>query len=93
MGGRRLSRATLRGDSRHPWRRLVHRCGTGGQSGDPSGPAETTRVVNTMRRPGVLVGTTGRNGDVLKIRPPLMFELQHADLLLNALDQTLQTKT
>jgi 4-aminobutyrate aminotransferase-like enzyme len=59
----------------------------------PSGPAETTRVVNTMRRLGVLVGATGRNGDVLKIRPPLTFELQHADLLLNALDQTLQTKT
>ena len=58
----------------------------------PSGPAETTRVVNTMRRLGVLVGATGRNGDVLKIRPPLTFELQHADLLLNALDQTLQTK-
>jgi len=59
----------------------------------PSGPAETTRVVNTMRRLGVLVGATGRNGDVLKIRPPLTFELQHADLLLTALDQTLQTKT
>lgn len=59
----------------------------------PSGPAETARVVNTMRRLGVLVGATSRNGDVLKIRPPLTFELQHADLLLNALDQTLQTET
>ena len=58
-----------------------------------SGSAETTRVVNTMRRVGVLVGATGRSGDVLKIRPPLTFELQHADLLLDALDQTLQTKT
>jgi 4-aminobutyrate aminotransferase-like enzyme len=46
-----------------------------------------------MRRLGVLVGATGRNGDVLKIRPPLTFELQHADLLLHALDQTLHTKT
>ena len=58
-----------------------------------SGRAETTRVVNAMRRLGVLVGATGRNGDVLKIRPPLTFELQHADRLLDALDQTLQTKT
>jgi 4-aminobutyrate aminotransferase-like enzyme len=58
-----------------------------------SGRAETTRVVNSMRRLGVLVGATGHNGDVLKIRPPLTFELQHADRLLDALDQALQTKT
>jgi len=37
----------------------------------------------------VLVGSTGRNGDVLKIRSPLPLEAQHADLLLAALDQTL----
>jgi 4-aminobutyrate aminotransferase-like enzyme len=30
---------------------------------------------------------------VLKIRPPLTFEPQHADRLLDALDQALQTKT
>jgi 4-aminobutyrate aminotransferase-like enzyme len=58
-----------------------------------SGRAETTRVVNGMRRLGVLVGATGRNGDVLKIRPPLTFERQHADRLLDALDQTLQANT
>jgi 4-aminobutyrate aminotransferase-like enzyme len=60
---------------------------------DLSGRAETTRVVNMMRRLGVLVGATGRNGDVLKIRPPLTFERQHADQFLHALDQTLQTTT
>ncbi|HSY05281.1 MAG TPA: aminotransferase class III-fold pyridoxal phosphate-dependent enzyme [Steroidobacteraceae bacterium] len=58
-----------------------------------SGRAETTRAVNAMRRLGVLVGTTGRNGDVLKIRPPLTFERQHADRLLEVLEQTLQTQT
>ena len=58
-----------------------------------SGAAETTRAVNTMRRLGVLVGATGRNGDVLKIRPPLTFELQHAELLLDKLQQTLEMKT
>jgi 4-aminobutyrate aminotransferase-like enzyme len=58
-----------------------------------SGRAETTRVVNSMRRLGVLVGATGRNGDVLKIRPPLTFELQHADLLLDALQQSLHKNT
>jgi 4-aminobutyrate aminotransferase-like enzyme len=45
-----------------------------------------------MCRRGVLVGATGRNADVLKIRPPLTFEPQHADLLLDALDRTLQMK-
>jgi 4-aminobutyrate aminotransferase-like enzyme len=56
-----------------------------------SGCAETRRVVNGLCRRGVLAGSTGRNGDVLKIRSPLTLEPQHADLLLEALDQTLQS--
>ena len=56
-----------------------------------SGAAETRRVVNGLCRRGVLVGSTGRDGNVLKIRSPLTLELQHADLLLEALDQTLQS--
>jgi 4-aminobutyrate aminotransferase-like enzyme len=55
-----------------------------------SGSDEATRVVNEMRSGGVLLGTTGRNGNVLKIRPPLTFGLEHADLLLGVLEQTLQ---
>jgi 4-aminobutyrate aminotransferase-like enzyme len=54
------------------------------------GAAETTRVVNGMCRRGVLVGSTGRNGDVLKIRSPLTLETRHADLLLAALAETLR---
>jgi 4-aminobutyrate aminotransferase-like enzyme len=54
------------------------------------GSAETRRVVNGLCRHGVLVGSTGRGGDVLKIRPPLTLTPQHADVLLEALDQTLQ---
>ena len=45
--------------------------------------------MNALRRRGVLVGTTGRRGDALKIRPPLTFAPQHADLLVEALEQTL----
>jgi 4-aminobutyrate aminotransferase-like enzyme len=55
-----------------------------------SGSAETRRVVNGLCRRGVLVGSTGRHGDVLKIRAPLTLETQHADLLLEALEQTLR---
>ena len=57
-----------------------------------AGAAETRRVVNGMCRRGVLVGATGRRADVLKIRAPLTFEKQHADLLLDALEQTLLEK-
>ncbi|MBV8911062.1 MAG: aminotransferase class III-fold pyridoxal phosphate-dependent enzyme, partial [Gammaproteobacteria bacterium] len=51
---------------------------------------EARRVVNAMRAGGVLLGTSGRNGDVLKIRPPLTFAREHADLLLDVLEKTLQ---
>jgi len=64
--------------------------GANGASG-ASGAAETRRIVNGMCRRGVLVGSTGRSGNVLKIRSPLTLEPQHADLLLDALDQTLQS--
>jgi len=57
---------------------------------DLAGSAEARRVVNEMRTRGVLLGTTARNGDVLKIRPPLTFTVEHADLLLDALEKTLQ---
>jgi 4-aminobutyrate aminotransferase-like enzyme len=55
-----------------------------------AGSREVKRVVNEMRTRGVLLGTTGRNGDVLKIRPPLTFALEHAELLLGVLEKTLQ---
>jgi 4-aminobutyrate aminotransferase-like enzyme len=55
-----------------------------------SGAAETRRIVNAMCRRGVLVGSTGRNANVLKIRSPLTLEPQHADLLLEALDLSLR---
>ena len=55
-----------------------------------AGSHEAKRVVNGMRSRGVLIGTSGRNGDVLKIRPPLTFAIEHADLLLDVLDKTLQ---
>jgi 4-aminobutyrate aminotransferase-like enzyme len=46
-------------------------------------------VANGMRARGVLVGTTGRSGNVLKIRPPLVFDQEHVPLVLDALDGAL----
>jgi 4-aminobutyrate aminotransferase-like enzyme len=57
-----------------------------------NGAAEAKRVVNGLCRRGVLIGSTGRNADVLKIRSPLVLEIGHADQLLEALEQTLQDK-
>jgi 4-aminobutyrate aminotransferase-like enzyme len=52
-------------------------------------PRLARSVVNGMRDRGVLIGRTGRHDDVLKIRPPLVFEEDHAGLLAEALDESL----
>jgi 4-aminobutyrate aminotransferase-like enzyme/Ser/Thr protein kinase RdoA (MazF antagonist) len=49
--------------------------------------AET--VVDALREEGVLVGRTGKNDDVLKIRPPLVFDDEHAEILVSAVDSVL----
>jgi 4-aminobutyrate aminotransferase-like enzyme/Ser/Thr protein kinase RdoA (MazF antagonist) len=48
--------------------------------------SETHAVINRMRELGVLVGRAGQQGNVIKIRPPLVFSEPDADLLLAALD-------
>jgi len=50
---------------------------------------EATRVVNELKRRGVLVGTTGREANVLKIRPPLTIGRAEIDFLIDGLDQSL----
>jgi 4-aminobutyrate aminotransferase-like enzyme len=47
------------------------------------------RVADELREHGVLVGLTGKDEDVLKIRPPLVFTDEHAQLLCRALDKIL----
>jgi 4-aminobutyrate aminotransferase-like enzyme/Ser/Thr protein kinase RdoA (MazF antagonist) len=44
------------------------------------------RVTDELREAGILVGRTGKRRDVLKIRPPLVFTSEHAELLVTALD-------
>jgi 4-aminobutyrate aminotransferase-like enzyme/Ser/Thr protein kinase RdoA (MazF antagonist) len=46
---------------------------------------QAERVVNQLRDEGILIGRTGRDENVLKIRPPLVFEEEHADVLVEAL--------
>ena len=56
---------------------------------DASQLAET--IVDTMRSRGVLIGRTGPNDDVLKIRPPLVFDDDHVGVLVAALKEALDS--
>lgn len=58
--------------------------GTGAPSGELAG-----RIVNDMRRRHVLLSSTGPDGSVLKIRPPLVFDDDQARLLAETLDDAL----
>ncbi|MEK7667493.1 MAG: aminotransferase class III-fold pyridoxal phosphate-dependent enzyme, partial [Gemmatimonadota bacterium] len=50
---------------------------------------EAAYVVNRLRECGVLTGTDGPHHNVLKLRPPLVFSEQDADLLVATLDEVL----
>jgi 4-aminobutyrate aminotransferase-like enzyme len=52
--------------------------------------AGAERVVNGMRERGVLMGRSGAFGNVLKVRPPLVFEREHVDLFIAAFQDTVQ---
>ncbi len=51
---------------------------------------ETSLIVNRMRELGVLVGVEGPFSNVLKIRPPLVFDENHARQFTDTLDQVLR---
>lgn len=84
--GQRLRAGLLRLADRHPAIREIRGAGlfVGVELRQ-----EATAVVNDLRRRGVLVGTTGREANVLKIRPPLTISPGEVDLLLDALDNSL----
>lgn len=51
---------------------------------------EAERIVNFMAEHRVLISATGPQGNVLKIRPPLIFRMQEADRLIGTLDAALR---
>jgi len=55
------------------------------ETGDAAGA-----VVDRLRDDGILIGRTGRAGNVLKIRPPLVFGDEHSDLLVKALERAIE---
>jgi 4-aminobutyrate aminotransferase-like enzyme len=58
---------------------------------EPDG-AEAKRIINAMRNRGILISRIGPHDNVLKIRPPMVFTKEHADLLLGTLDEVLASK-
>jgi 4-aminobutyrate aminotransferase-like enzyme len=61
-----------------------------GDAGSPRpDPVLADRVKNGLRERGVLIGTTGPDDNVLKIRPPLVFGSKHVEILHRALDEVL----
>lgn len=50
--------------------------------------AGAVRVVNTLKDKGVLASNAGSESNVVKLRPPLVFNRQQADLFLQAFEET-----
>jgi 4-aminobutyrate aminotransferase-like enzyme len=48
-------------------------------------PRRTKRIVNGLREHGVLIGSEGPAGNVLKLRPPMCFGPEHVDRVMIAL--------
>jgi 4-aminobutyrate aminotransferase-like enzyme len=48
--------------------------------------AEASDVVNRLREEGILIGTDGPCHNVLKIRPPMPFSIEDADIVASALE-------
>ena len=57
---------------------------------DPDG-AEV--IMNRLRKAGFLMGRAGQHGNVLKVRPPLVFKREHADLFLEGFASAVSTRT
>ena len=51
--------------------------------------AEASDVVNRLREEGILIGTDGPYHNVLKIRPPMPFSIEDADIVASALESAL----
>jgi 4-aminobutyrate aminotransferase-like enzyme len=93
-----LRRGLERLAQRYPWIREIRGAGlfvgvelTDNPATQLPARQEAARVVNALRHLGVLVGTTGHNGNILKIRPPLSVVPAELDLLLEALDTSLRS--
>ena len=54
--------------------------------------ATASYAINALKERGVLIGAAGAYGNVLKVRPPLCFSRDNADLFLETLDAVLSDR-
>lgn len=54
-------------------------------------PEAAAAIVNGLRERRILISASGPEANVLKIRPPLVFSRENADLFLGTLDEVLDT--
>lgn len=52
-------------------------------------PDKAKTIVNGMRNNGVLMSKIGEHGNILKLRPPLCFSKENADVLIETLDKVM----
>jgi 4-aminobutyrate aminotransferase-like enzyme len=53
-------------------------------------PEIASQLINRLRHRGILIGAAGRWGNTLKIRPPLCFTKDNADMFIAACDEVLR---
>jgi 4-aminobutyrate aminotransferase-like enzyme len=56
---------------------------------DAPAAAEARTMVNQMKDKGLLLSTDGPDHNVIKIKPPLVFNKENADELVKKLDETM----
>ena len=49
----------------------------------------TNQIINAMRHKGIILSKLGRHKNALKIRPPMPFSIENANLLIDTLDEVL----
>jgi len=63
------------------------------KDGNPDSPDDVLAkfVINYCRKLGVLISTDGPYNNVLKIKPPIIFNKNDSDVLVSSLDQSLDS--
>ncbi len=53
---------------------------------------ECSRIQNHLRDNGFLVGNEGIGGNILKVRPPMVFQREHADMMIEAFGKAISDR-
>jgi 4-aminobutyrate aminotransferase-like enzyme len=84
IGNRHLQIGDIRGSGLFVGLELVR-----DRDGKQPAPEIASRLINGLRDRGILIGAAGPYGSTLKIRPPLCFAKEHADIVVSACDAAL----